>query len=98
MANLTISVDGDVLRRARGKAAEQGTSLSAVVGEMLEQYAGQADAGQVLEEMFAIADSSGAAVGEEGITWTRDDLYDRPFVRGHEHLGVRERPEQSGEA
>lgn len=98
MANLTVSVDGEVLRRARGKAAEQGTSLSAVVGEMLEAYAGQTDAGQVLGEMFAIADGSGASVGEEGITWTRDDLYDRAGLRGHEHLGVRERRGQPGEA
>jgi predicted HicB family RNase H-like nuclease len=37
MSNLTIKVDDDLLRRARGKAAEQGTSLSAVVGELLEQ-------------------------------------------------------------
>lgn len=81
MANLTISINEDLMRRARARAAEEGRSLSAVVGEMLEQYAGRSDAAEVLREIFAIADGSGAAVGEGGITWTRDELYDRAIPR-----------------
>ncbi len=81
MANLTISVDQDLVRRARARAAAQGRSLSAVVGEMLELYAGRSEAAEVLREIFAIADGSGAAVGEGGITWTRDELYDRANLR-----------------
>jgi hypothetical protein len=81
MANLTISVDQQLVRKARARAAAEGRSLSAVVGEMLEQYAGRSDAAEVLREIFAIADGSGAAVGEDGITWTRDELYDRAHLR-----------------
>ncbi|MDO8318457.1 DUF6364 family protein [Rhodoferax sp.] len=39
MSNLTISVDDELIRRARIKAIEQGTSVSAKVREFLAQYA-----------------------------------------------------------
>ena len=40
MANLTIIVDDEVLKRARVRAKEQGTSVNAVLRDYLEQYAG----------------------------------------------------------
>ena len=40
MANLTVTVDERVLRRARIRALERGTSVNAVVAEYLERYAG----------------------------------------------------------
>ena len=49
MANLTIVVDDGVLRRARKKAIDQGTSVNAVVGAYLEQYAGPDGAAAALE-------------------------------------------------
>jgi len=39
MANLTLAVDDDLLRRARVRAAEQGTSVNAVVRDLLIAYA-----------------------------------------------------------
>lgn len=39
MSNLTISVDDELIRQARIKAIEQGTSVSAKVREFLTQYA-----------------------------------------------------------
>jgi hypothetical protein len=39
MSNLTISVDDELIRQARIKAIEQGTSVSAKVREFLAQYA-----------------------------------------------------------
>ena len=44
MANLTITIDDEVLKRARLRATEQGTSVNAVVREYLEQYAGSQSA------------------------------------------------------
>ena len=38
MANLTISVDEQLIKRARVRAIEQGTSLSAKVREFLQDY------------------------------------------------------------
>lgn len=40
MKNITVSVEEDVHRRARVRAAELDTSLSAVVREFLVQFAG----------------------------------------------------------
>jgi len=40
MANLTLTIDEDALRRARIRALEHGTSVNAVVREFLESYAG----------------------------------------------------------
>ena len=40
MSNLTISVDEQLIKRARMRAIEQGTSVSAKVREFLQAYAG----------------------------------------------------------
>ena len=39
MSNLTISVDDQLIKKARVRAIQQGTSLSAKVREFLQQYA-----------------------------------------------------------
>ena len=44
MANLTITVDDHVLKRARLRALEQGTSVNALLREYLIRYAGAASA------------------------------------------------------
>ena len=38
MANLTLAIDDDLLHRARVRAAEQGTSVNAVVRDLLVAY------------------------------------------------------------
>jgi plasmid stability protein len=81
MANLTISIDQDLMRRARAKAAEQGRSLSAVVGEFLEDFAGRSRVAEAIAEFLELASGSAASSGDAGRTWTRDDLYDRPGLR-----------------
>lgn len=75
--NITVALDDDLVRRARAKALERGTSLNAVLREFLEDYVGESDAGRALTELFELADASPFTVGEEGITWTRADLHDR---------------------
>ena len=77
MANLTIAIEDDVLKRARLHALEQGTSVNAVVREFLREYTGkasrQAEAGRRLIEL---AHKNATVVGP--IAWTREELYDRP--------------------
>lgn len=41
MANLTITVDEEVLKKARIRALQQGTSVNAVLAERLAGYAGE---------------------------------------------------------
>jgi plasmid stability protein len=43
MSNLTISLDEELIKRARVRAIQQGTSLSAKVREFLQQYANESD-------------------------------------------------------
>ena len=77
MANLTIAIDADVLKRARIKAIEQGTSVNAVLREHLERYVGDRDAAAALEGFAALARESEASSGDAGRTWRRDDVYER---------------------
>lgn len=134
MANLTITVDPETLKRARIRAIEEGTSVNRVLGHHLRAYAGgaperaaeggapgtvaapepgvapasaaaprpepestpEAAAGtaerapfvfdpgdeaarrervESFQRLVAMAKEAGARSG--GITWTREDLYDR---------------------
>ncbi len=81
MTNLTITIDEELLRRARTKAAEEGRSLSAVLGELIVDYVGPSRAVLALEEFIELAAQSGASSGPAGRTWTRYELYDRAKVR-----------------
>lgn len=73
MANLTIAVEDEVLRRARIRAAEQETSVNAVLREALERYADAGAGHRATEELLAFArETSGRS---DGRTWTREDLY-----------------------
>jgi len=81
MANLTITVDDGVLRRARVRALERGTSVNAILSEYLTHYAGADTSAQAIAEFLDLATSAGAPSGGEGRTWSRDDLHDRQNVR-----------------
>ena len=51
MSNLTISIDDALIKQARIRVAQQGTSLSAKVRELLQQYVnGTDDASKRLRE------------------------------------------------
>ena len=43
MSNLTISLDDELIKQARIRVAQQGTSLSAKVRELLQQYVNGTD-------------------------------------------------------
>lgn len=77
MANLTVTVDERVLRRARIRALEQGTSVNALVAAYLSSYADTDDARAALAEFLERAKHTHASSGPGGRTWRREDLYDR---------------------
>ncbi|MGK2940016.1 MAG: DUF6364 family protein [Solirubrobacteraceae bacterium] len=77
MANLTLSIDDDLLRRARIRALERDTSVNSVVREFLEEYAGKSPAEEGMRQFLELAARSQASSGPGGRTWTRDELYDR---------------------
>jgi plasmid stability protein len=77
VANLTLAVDEEVLRRARIRAIQRGTSVNALVRDYLERLAGESSAAQGVAEFLAAVQGAGASSGPTGRTWTRDELHER---------------------
>lgn len=77
MANLTLSIDDDLLRKARIRALEEGTSVNAVVRDFLAKFADDERGQRGLQPFLDVARRSSASSGEGGRQWTRDSLYDR---------------------
>ncbi|MBX6420054.1 MAG: ribbon-helix-helix protein, CopG family [Nevskia sp.] len=76
VANLTITVDDETLRRARARAVEEGSSINAILREYLEAYSRRTRAQQdALMDLLALADSVMASRGKR--RWTRDELHQR---------------------
>ena len=93
MSNLTLSVDEDLIKRARVRAIQQGTSLSAKVREFLQQYADESDGllqrqrqaatAKLLEAMAVAADQAqpvaAASTASPRHRALREDLYQGDF-------------------
>jgi hypothetical protein len=77
MANLTLSIDGELLKRARMRALERDSSVNALVREFLERLAGQTAARDGMTAFLDLAKHSDSGSGPGGRTWTRDELYER---------------------
>lgn len=77
MANLTITIDDDLLKRARLRALERNTSVNALLREYLEAFA-EAGSGTVARRRFAaLARAANSSSGGKGRSWSRDDLHER---------------------
>lgn len=76
MANLTLTIDERVLRRARLRAIEEGTSVNAIVRTHLERYAGDDQGRDAMRALLELSNRSTASSGPEGRTWTREEIYD----------------------
>lgn len=76
MANLTITVEDDLLRRARIRAAELGTSVNAVLREYMAIWV-RADEERAAAVDALIRRSRRARSGRGGRRWSRDELHER---------------------
>lgn len=74
--NLTLVVDEALLRQARIRALEQGTSVNALVRAYLEHYVGTS-AREGISGFLEIASRAAASSGPEGRAWSRDELHAR---------------------
>ncbi len=94
MANLTISVDDELIKLGRVRAIQQGTSLSAKVREFMQNYVNESDAQlqqqrneaaarllAAYESATALTDAGVAAAGSGAgpRRSLRDELYDDEF-------------------
>jgi len=76
MSNITLSVDDKVLAIVRRRAAEQNSSVNALVREYLTNLATQDE--RASRARLRIRELSSASRGRLGKkAWTRDDLHDR---------------------
>lgn len=91
MKNITVTVDDELYRRARVRAAENGTSVSAVVREQLQTYVAEpSDAvrqeqvrqrAERLKSLYAKVDAELSRRGpfEPAEPGWRDRMYDERF-------------------
>lgn len=83
MANLTITVDAETLKRARIRALERGESVNRVLADQLRRYADSDDASgpqqRTNERLAALAVR--ITHGGAGREWSREDLYDHDRIR-----------------
>jgi plasmid stability protein len=78
MSNLTIALDDNIVKQARLRAVQEGTSISAKIREFLAQYAqGTASASAPGDAFLAFAAQSTA--NADGADWRRNDAYDRAY-------------------
>lgn len=76
MANLTITLDEELLRRARMRALEQDTSVNALLRDYLEAYAATGTTwDQSTDAILQLSARSRSARGDR--RWTRDELHER---------------------
>ena len=74
--NLTITIDADVLRKARLRALQDDTSVNAFVRGCLEDYAGEGDrAAQAVAKVKRLMAAAELHWGSG--TWSREELHER---------------------
>lgn len=83
MSNLTISMDDQLIKRARVRAIQQGTSLSAKVREFLTDYAMDTHRPnpQIVAGQAFLAAARSSQANPDGVTWSREDAYDRSYPK-----------------
>ena len=83
MANLTLSVEDALLKKARIHAIERGTSVNALVREYLESLVDQTqDRMKAVEEIEALAQKvERERLIEAGWKWNREEIYEDRFQR-----------------
>lgn len=77
MANLTLTIEDDLLLRARVRALENGTSVNALVRDYLRSFAGVDDDADARQSFVALAERASGSSGPRGRSWTRDDAHTR---------------------
>ncbi len=74
--NITLSLPEELVRRVKVSAARQDTSVSALVGALLESATGRVDSDEdVWAREEQVMGSGALRVG--AVTWNRDDIHNR---------------------
>ena len=79
LVNVTLSIDDDVVARARELASRRGTSVNQLVRDYLAEITSQMTTDEILGELEQLwRSSSGDSAGR---SWTREELYERAGIR-----------------
>lgn len=74
MANVTISIEDDLLKKGRKYAQKHNTSLNALIRRLLRKTV-ESGSDHWLEECFSLMDHAG--INSDGKKWKREELYER---------------------
>jgi hypothetical protein len=75
MANLTLSIDEEILRKSRIRALGEGTSVNSLVRDFLASYSGaRSEREQAMTRFLELSRTSGGS--SEGRGWTREEIYE----------------------
>lgn len=74
--NITLSLPEELIRRVKVSAARQDTSVSALVGALIESALGHVDSDtDIWEREAQLMDTGALRIG--AAAWARDDIHDR---------------------
>ncbi len=73
--NITLSADGELIKRAREVARCQGKSLNQMIREYLRTLTSQHEGTDSVEELFDMMDEGGGDL--RGRRWSRDEIHER---------------------
>ena len=77
MPNITLSVDEEIIKKARKIAVDKNTTLTAMIRKFLQSVA-DSDATEKKQAIKKLQKSFQELSRDMGTrTWTRDDLYER---------------------
>ena len=77
--NVTLSIDDEVVVRARELATRRGTSVNQLIRDYLEELTSEMTAEEILGELEHLwRTSPGDSAGRR---WTREELHERAGVR-----------------
>jgi hypothetical protein len=77
MANLTLTIDEELLKQARLRALEEDTSVNALVRGYLQEYAQRTAGPRGSAGFLALTEPLHAGSGPGGRSWTRAELHER---------------------
>jgi predicted transcriptional regulator len=76
MANVTLKVDDEILKKARDLANQRNTSINAIVRQTLEDFVTKdRNRKAALEGLESLWQKTEARIGKK--KWTRDELHER---------------------
>lgn len=77
MSNLTLSIDEQLLKRARIRALERDTSVNTLVRDFLQRFVTEESQGSGMAPFLELTESMHAGSGSQGRVWTRAELHER---------------------